>query len=502
VTVAAVTAKMEGGSPVPRRRLIFGVILALLLGAMVPPSATAAPPGFKTSQPPAAVALVPNVTIDPLLTAGDVVGAYQASGTMDGLGFYRSSNSSIELLIDHELANKVRDPVNATDNFDARVSHLTLSNPGRISAAEYALDGSEGFIWFCSGNLTVLDGTPWFFTGEEDQNYFSPHGGTTIAIDATDPSTYRVLNHFGYMAHEQELPILGLDGATFLLPEDNPGTVFAGTTTPNISQLYSYTASDWGSAIDGTGQLGVFVPDGTFSDGNPSTNDIHKGETLTGHFAPLDQATDNANQQALEAAAQAAGAFDFVRLEDVTQSRTQPGVAYFADTGRIGRETVRGRVYQLALDPADPTQAKLSVLLDGDAGDPIINPDNLAASSKALIIQEDRNAEHRFAAGVGSSLLKPGESPYSLMYVYTFGNGKLRAVARPDTLASLIPARGQGDWESSGITDASSLWGKGWWLFDVQMHHTSVGQPDTATLTPNATTGESAQLLRVYIPGT
>jgi len=493
---------MERGVPVPRRRLIFCVFLAFLVGAAVASPAAAMPAGFKTSQPPAAVALAPNVILDPLLTAGDVVGTtFQATGVMDGLGFYRSSNSSIELLMSHELANKVRDPVNATDNFDARVTHLTLSNPGRISAAEYTLDGSEEFIWFCSGNLTYLEGTPWFFTGEEDQNYFSPHGGTTIAIDATDPSTYQVLDHFGFMAHEQELPILGLDEAAFLLPEDNPGTVFPGTTTSNVSQLYAYTASNWASALDGTGQLGVFVPDGTF-DGNPSTNDIHKGQTITGHFEALDQATDNADQQALEGAAQAAGAFDFIRLEDVVQSKTQPGVAYFADTGRIGRETVRGRVYRLALDPADPTQATLSVLLDGDAGDPIINPDNLAASPKSLIIQEDRNSEHRFAAGVGSSLLRPGESPYSLMYVYTFANGKLRAVARPDTFASLIPARGQGDWETSGITDASSLWGKGWWLFDVQMHHTSVGQPDTATLTPNATTGESAQLLRIYVPGT
>jgi hypothetical protein len=487
---------------VPRLRLVLGAFLALLIGAAAPPLATASSPGFKTSQPPAAVALAPNVKIDPLLTAGDVIGGFQATGVMDGLGFYRSSRSSIELLMDHELADKARDPVNATDNFDARVTHLTLSNPGRISAAEYALDGSQGFIWFCSGNLTVLDGTPWFFTGEEDQNYFSPHGGTTIAIDATNPSTYQVLDHFGFMAHEQELPIVGLDQSTFLLPEDNPGTVFPGTTTPNVSQIYDYTASDWASALDGTGQLGVFVPDGTFPDGNPSTNDIHKGQTLTGHFAPLDQATDNANQQALETAAQAAGAFDFIRLEDVVQSQTEPGVAYFADTGRIGRESVRGRVYRIALDPTDPTQASLSVLLDGDAGDRIINPDNLALSPKVLIIQEDRNSEHRFAAGVGSSLLRPGESPYSLMYVYTFGTGKLRPVARPDTSASLIPARGQGDWESSGITDASSLWGKGWWLFDVQMHHTSVGQPDTATLTPNATTGESAQLLRIYIPGT
>jgi hypothetical protein len=487
---------------VPRRLFVFGSFLAILVGAAVPPAATAAPVGFKTSEPPAAVALAPNVIIDPLLTAGDVVGTYQASGTMDGLGFYRSSNSSIELLMDHELADRSLDPANATDNFNARVTHLTLTNPGRISDAEYALDGSEGFIWFCSGNLTVLDGTPWFFTGEEDQNYFSPHGGTTIAIDATDPSTYRVLDHFGFMAHEQELPILGLDEATFLLPEDNPGTVFPETTTPNVSQLYDYTASGWEGALDGTGQLGVFVPDGTFTDGNPSTNDIHKGQTLTGHFEPLDQATDNADQLALETATQEAGAFDFIRLEDVVQSKTEPGVAYFADTGRIGRESVRGRVYRLALDPADPTQATLSVLLDGDDGDPIINPDNLAASRKALIIQEDRNSEHRFAAGVGSSLLHPGDSPYGLMYVYRFGTGKLRAVARPDTLASLIPARGQGDWESSGITNASSLWGKGWWLFDVQMHHTSVPQPDTATLLPNTTTGESAQLLRIYIPGT
>ena len=486
-----------------RQRSVMHVVLAFTLSAGVAsgaPPAHAAPPGFDTSAPAAAVPLASGVKIDPLLTAGDVIGGFQATGVFDGIGFYRSSPTRVELLVDHELANKTRSP-NATDNFDSRLTHLQLTNNARVASGDYVLNGNEGFVWFCSGNLTVLDGTPWFFTGEEDQDHFSPRGGTTIAVNASDRSSYRVLNHFGFFAHEQELPVTGLDRAAFVLPEDNPGGLLAGTTIPNISQLYGYTAADWSGALDGTGQLGVWVPDGTFADGNASTNDIHKGETLNGHFEPLDQATDNANASALEQAAQAKGAFDFVRLEDAVRSRTEPGVVYFSDTGRKGRETVRGRVYKLALNPQDPTQAQLSVVLDGDAGDPIINPDNLEATSKALVIQEDRNSEHRFVAGTSGSLLKPGESPYSLMQVYDLKTQQLRVVARPDTAPSLIAARGQGDWETSGLTDASALYGRGWFFFDVQMHHTTVGQPDS-TLTPNSTTGESGQLARIFIPGT
>jgi hypothetical protein len=88
-----------------------------------------------------------------------------------------------------------------------------------------------------------------------------------------------------------------------------------------------------------------------------------------------------------------------------------------------------------------------------------------------------------------------------LIRVYDFKKGNLRVVARPDTSASLIPARGQGDWETSGITDASALYGRGWFFFDIQMHHTTVPQPDS-TLVPNTTTGEGGQLARIFIPGT
>jgi hypothetical protein len=485
-----------------RRRHVLILLVAFTLSAWVVTPVDAAPSGFSTSEPAAAVPLAPGVRIDPLLTAGDVIGGFQASGVFDGIGFYRSSANRVELIVDHELANKsVPGRPTATDTFDARVTHLQLTNTPRVLSGDYVLDGNEGFIWFCSGNLTVLDGTPWYFTGEEDQDYFSPHSGTTIAIDATDRSSYRILDHFGLFAHEQELPATGLDAAAFVLPEDNPGSSLPGTTIPNISQLYGYVADSWSDALDGAGQLGVWVPDGTFADGNPSTNDIHKGQTLSGHFEPLDQATDNANASALELAAQAKGAFDFVRLEDAARSRTERGVVYFTDTGRVGRETVRGRVYRLALNPHDPTRATLSVLLDGDAGDPLINPDNLETTSKALIIQEDRNSEHRFAAGLPGSLLQPGESPYSLIQVYDFKKHNLRVVARPDTPASLVPARGQGDWETSGITDASALFGRGWFFFDVQMHHTTVPQPDS-TLVPNTTTGEGGQLARIFIPGT
>ena len=86
------------------------------------------------------------------------------------------------------------------------------------------------------------------------------------------------------------------------------------------------------------GQLYVFMADD--ADG---TADIAKGDELSGRFEPVDEA-DNADAATLQAAADDAGAFKFVRLEDVTYDRTDTTTIYFTDTGdNAGRRTWRRR---------------------------------------------------------------------------------------------------------------------------------------------------------------
>ena len=458
-----------------RRSIPLLAVLAVL--TMSVGSAMAASPvsvarggGFVTDERPYLVSLVAGVQIRPILTSGDVVGGteagYQMSGTPDGLGAYSRGAGTLELYMNHELHG-------AFDASNARVSHLTLDDAGRVQAASYAMDGSEGFVWFCSSTLAVLGGVPWYFTGEEASN--SPHEGSSIALNASTGNWVET-PHFGHFSHENIVPVKGLSKAYLGLSEDGFG---------EPSQLYAYTADRFTAAIRGHGSLRAFVPDDAVPDGNPSTNDIHKGETLEGHFVRFAN-KDNFDHKTLEKAAQRKGAMDFSRIEDQTADPNDPGTIYISETGVAHQETVRGRVYKLELDPSDPTKASLSVVLDSAAGDDIFSPDNLGISDEALVIQEDRNWSR---------------SGFNRVLVYDLSSGTLTPVARADPPQDIIDERGPGRWETSGAIDASAFFGDGWWLLDVQAHSLRAKVPGPS-LEIDSARDDSGQLVRVYIPGT
>jgi hypothetical protein len=126
------------------------------------------------------------------------------------------------------------------------------------------------------------------------------------------------------------------------------------------------------------------------------------------------------------------------------------------------------------------------VLLDAAAGDDIFQPDNLGISDRALVIQEDRNWK---------------KSGYNRVLAYDLASGTLTPVARADPDQSIIGEKGLGAWESSGVVDASDVFGPSWWLIDVQAHYTTMHVPDQS-LEPNTAKGEGGQLELLFIPGT
>jgi hypothetical protein len=462
-----------------RRRIFSLIVIASvvvgtsLLGAGSAGSATrrsVSSTPFLTSERPYLVPLAPGVQIRPIISTGDVVGGrqggYQMSGVPDGLGWYASTDGSIEVFMNHELS-ALYDPSGA------RVSHLTLNSDGAVVAAGYPIDGSEGFQWFCSSTLRVIDGVPWYFTGEETKH--SPRNGGSIALNASS-GRYVETPQFGHFAHENIVPVEGLSKAYLGASEDGFG---------ETSQLYAYLADSFTGAIAGDGTLRVWVPDEPVADGNPSPNDIVKGETMAGHFERIPHPAAVMPRD-LEAMAQDKGAFDFVRIEDQTADPDHPGVIYFSETGAAKQETSHGRIYKLEVDPTNPRHATLSVVLSAAEGDDIFNPDNLGISHTSLVIQEDRNWKH---------------SGYNRVLVYDLVTGSLTPVARADPSQAVIDAKGVGAWETSGVVDASAFFGPGWWLLDVQAHYTEVGVPDQS-LEPDSATGEGGQLELVYIPGT
>jgi secreted PhoX family phosphatase len=270
-----------------------------------------------------------------------------------------------------------------------------------------------------------------------------------MAIDAVD-GTVTELPWLGKFAHENQVAVPGFAGKTVVLAtEDNS----------DGSQLYMYVADSPADLLAGNGQLYVFKADDA-----TGTADIAKGDELTGSFIPVDQA-DNVDAQTLESKVRADGAFTFIRLEDLTYDRTNPNTIYFTDTGddeepNLAADgtplSLNGRLYQLTLDPADPTTVTgLTVLLDGDNGDDIHNPDNIDADTDTIMLQEDTGA------GVARIL------------AYSIADGTLTPVATLDQSDSdelVDPTDEPGAWESSGIINGSDFFGEGAWLADVQAH--------------------------------
>jgi hypothetical protein len=227
------------------------------------------------------------------------------------------------------------------------------------------------------------------------------------------------------------------------------------------------------------------VPDDQ-GDGRPSTNDIRKGDVLDGRFVTIPHAERYTGPQ-LNDVTEALGAFRFVRVEDAAHDPGNPGVIYISDTGSNQDQTHNGRVYRFTVDPAHPRNASLEVVLDGDRGDDLVNPDNLGINETTLILQEDRN---RYDSG------------YARIHRYDLSSGVLTAIARLDPSAKAVEASGgPGVWESSGAIDVSDFFGAGYWLVDVQAHGVLVRQQGIG-LRIDSAFGERGQLLLMHVAGT
>jgi hypothetical protein len=417
--------------------------------------------------------------VDPILSTGDIVGSYQMSGIPDGLGAYAArdgdhddgEDQTFTVVMNHELGKTF--PA-MPPGVDARISRLEIDRDTRsVTDAEYLFTGQEGFERFCSSTLEVISGRPFYFTGEEAID--AGHDGSSIALDP-DTGMWRETPHFGKLQHENVVP-LKLKEWVFLTSEDD-------FRSGQPSYLYAYIADSFNRALRGTeGSLYVWKADNPAETGNAT---VTKGESVLGHFVPIPQ-SENTSSASLKAAADDRDAFRFDRLEDIAVRPGKKGRTYIADTGKPPT-TARGRIYQFDIDPSDPTQATLKMILNGDGpdNDDIYNPDNMDASGKVLVIQEDRESAFRDP---------PFSGGYGRVLVYDFDSKTLRSVARVNTPPPLRP----GTWESSGVIDARHVLGRNWWLLDVQAHSTTAPQPGP-TLVPNSSSGEDGQLLAIRIP--
>jgi hypothetical protein len=486
-----------------------------------------------TASVPAATSVKPYVEqvggdydVRPLFSADDKVPLlggsagqqYRMVGIPDGLGAHANGDGTSTLFMNHELnSNALSEPVvGGAQNRGAIVSQWILDADGDPVAGRRAYDrvfqentlvgpapevgnATRALARFCSGFLAgPAHGFDRriYLTNEEEQtaaNTFDGKGGQSVAIFDNE---LHALPALGRYSKENTVvqPHQGTRTVIFSF-EDGPATL--------DNQLFMYVGKK-----DRSARASVLarngLDDGTvyvFRSLDPARNSERTFTTgsVTGEWVAIPNAESLTDVQ-LEAASDAASAMTFIRPEDGAFNPNNPNEVFWVTTGSSSGadEGVNelGRLYSLRLHPGNPTKpATLTIVYNADlvvaaGGDTALSPDNVDASREFLMINEDGTTESRI---VMSAKGRDGS-----IWRFDLVKGNVGAVGVDASSATRVaelnpPGRdgipvGPGVWETSGIIDASALFGADSWLSDVQAH-----PPTTPPGGPTATV-EDGQL--------
>jgi hypothetical protein len=524
-------------------------MLAAGVAAAKPKEKPNKPAGFQTAVKPYAKGVPGSGWVtEPIFSAGDVVretgtsnAEYRMVGIPDGLGverrhgkgraFKTKNGQTQRVWMTHEFAqNQVSEPrVGRPAQRGAFADQLILNRKGEVVSARRAFDTvyqdntlvgpaadasntTPAFSRWCSAFLAdyrVGFDRPIFFANEEtgppsgspggNTAAFSPKGSQSVAIFDNQAHALSKLGHF---PKENTLVMRGTGKRNVILTtEDGPRTT--------DSQLYLYVGRKDRSSRNplrrnglDNGKLYVLASD----DNRDDENQLLQGDTLHVHWAEIPNA-DQLTDVATEAAADAAGAFGFVRIEDGAFRPNAKREFWFDTTGdQSGRPEADphtnelGRLYRLRFDGGDPLKgARLTQAYNADqltaAQDGPLSPDNLDVTKRFVIINEDGTAGSAADGTTGSRDDMDRRNRDGSIWIVprrTAGDPATfqrvaelvgRAEGGRDGIMT-VDERGNraGVWETSGIV----VYGKNSFLFDVQAH-----PPTTAP--PGAT--EDGQLL-------
>jgi serralysin len=488
------------------QRTVVVLIASLTLATAVGGSALAA-----TSVKPYIEPVGGEYDIRPLFSVDDKVpllgGApgqqYRMVGIPDGLGAHPNADGTTTLFMNHEFpfATLSEPVVGAPQNRGAIVSKWILDADGDPIAGRRAYDtifaedtflgpapevGNEAqmprqFSRYCSAFLAGPEhgfDRRIYLTNEEEQtaaNSFDGRGGQSVAIFDNELHTLPAL---GRSSKENSVVQPGHGTRTVIFPtEDGPPTL--------DNQLYMYVGkkdrSRRASVLErnglADGKLYVFRS----LDLSRNSERTFRSGSVTGEWVEIPGA-ENLTDVQLEAAADAANAMTFVRPEDAAFNPRNRHELFWDTTGSSSGadEGVNelGRLYSLRLHPGNPLKpARLTIVYNADTivaagGDIAISPDNLDASNRYLMINEDGTTESR---AVMAAKGRDGS-----IWRFDLAKGPVHAVGIDASTATRVaelspPGRdgvpvGPGIWESSGVIDTSTMFGADTWLSDVQAH--------------------------------
>lgn len=498
------------------------VALATASTALAAPGGTSTGPN--TSTDPYVLPVADGVSITSLLTVGDgsASNGYAMVGIPDGLGIVHPENGSrdFELFMNHELRGTQGVPrrhgkagafVSALgiDSGSLAVeSGRDLINPGvrywnyvtqtygptpspagvnpRDSGDTFAAQTAE-FWRFCSSSITewkqLWDSSSG--KGYQGQIYFAneENGDEGRLFGVTTDGQAQQLPRLGLFSWENSLAAYN-DSATTLVIGNEDG---AG------GQLWAYTGTKQktGNAFDQSGLTNGISQVLDLENETISTDAQFRTTYGKGNAVPFTlgsgEVVDWDSSGARQNAEGAAKGLSLNRIEDGAFDPKNPNDFYFLTTegspGVVPSEPAISRdgggLWKVEFKDVDRPQrgGTIELLLDGTEAPYLNKPDNMTIDKYGnLLIQED-----------------PG------------GNAQLARIIAYDTdtgargvLAEFDPAKFRAggasflteDEESSGIIDASKVLGKGWFLFDAQVHRAF---PDAAKV-------EYGQLLAMHVP--
>jgi Alkaline phosphatase PhoX len=511
-----------------------GPVAAALASALVVSAAFAGSALAATSIKPYAVPIGGAYTVTPLFSVDDKVpllgGApgqeYRMVGIPDGLGARPNGDGTSTLFMNHELnfTSQSEPVVGGPKNRGAIVSRWILDSHGDPIAGKRAYDsiftedtllgpapvvGNEGdmprqFARFCSGNLAgSAQGfdRPIYLTNEEElsPNTFDGQGGLSVAIFDGELHT---LPDLGRASKENSIVQPGTGDRTVIFPtEDGPAQL--------ENQLYMYVGekdhSSGATVLERNGLVDgkLYV----FRSLNPTRNSERTFVTgsVMGEWVEIPNAGQLSDTQ-LEAAADARNAMTFVRPEDSAFNPNNRNELFFNTTGSSSGAddgvNELGRLYSLQLNPGhllNPARLTIAYNADqviADGGDIAISPDNIDASHRYLMINEDGTTESRLV------MTSKGRDGSIWRFDLTGGPGGIGVdVSSATRVAQLNPPGrdgipvGAGVWETSGIITTDSIFGPDTWLSDVQAH-----PPTTAPGDPTTTVEDGQLFLMRGVP--
>ena len=444
-------------------------------------------------------------TVEALLSVGDKIPwtgdetkEFQMPGLPDGMGFYKHPETGNGVLIVNFEMNSghFTQPVAGEDRYAGAlvaeillnptdgsvisgalsydrvlVQHYSVGSPARVNASG-VLSGVNPFTRFCSGYYAGTEhgfDRPLYFTNEESgSGTFDDIQGATAVVVAD--GRLHTLPALGYVARENTVPQPRQDDTTVIFSTEDAGFpsymyMFIGKKDPSSSRVLTINGLDEGN---------VYV----LGSNDPARNSAatFKKGSVSSRWIEVPNA-DELTASELKAWAGANGGFQFVRLEDVEFRKDNPNEAYFVATGGAGPADANqmGRMYRITLNDDPAKDGTLDIIYNADSLEAAdgsfqpqlffnaMSPDNIGINSRYIMVQEDRN-------GTIQSMLNIIGRDGSI-FSYDLQNGlaaKREMELNQPNRFGITQALGQ--WESSGITDASSVFGPNSWLVNVQAH--------------------------------